>query len=120
MSIKRFENRLDKSNIKFNTQNPVWDNEKKDALNVFEMIDLLNELYDVNKKLENDLTDCKKLKGKRLNKIRNHRAVIEDLGGAIRTYKGQISQLNEKIDKIKGVIDDDGVLTKRELNDILR
>ena len=43
MTEKRFENRLNKDNIKFNTQNPVWDNKKEDALNVFEMIDLLNE-----------------------------------------------------------------------------
>ena len=43
MSEKRFENRLNKDKIKFNTQNPVWDNKKEDALNVFEMIDLLNE-----------------------------------------------------------------------------
>ena len=43
---KRFENRLNTSNIKFNTQNPVWDNEKGDALNVFEMINLMNELND--------------------------------------------------------------------------
>lgn len=43
MNRKRFENRLNKSNIKFNTLNPVWDNEKKTALNVFEMIDKLNE-----------------------------------------------------------------------------
>lgn len=44
MIEKRFENRLDKSNIKFNTLNPVWDNEKEDALNIFEMIDELNRL----------------------------------------------------------------------------
>ena len=25
----RFENRLNKKNIKFRTQNPVWDNEKE-------------------------------------------------------------------------------------------
>lgn len=43
MNGKRFENRLNKSNIKFNTLNPVWDNEKETALNVFEMIDKLNE-----------------------------------------------------------------------------
>lgn len=46
MMNKRFENRLDKSNIKFNTQNPVWDNIKEDAFNVFEMIDMLNDLND--------------------------------------------------------------------------
>ena len=43
MTEKWFENRLNKDNIKFNTQNPVWDTKKEDALNVFEMIDLLNE-----------------------------------------------------------------------------
>ena len=45
MTEKKFENRLDKNNIKFNTLNPVWDNREEDALNVFEMIDLLNELH---------------------------------------------------------------------------
>ena len=48
MTEKRFENRLSKNNLKFLYQNPVWDNLKKDALNVFEMIDLLNELNNVN------------------------------------------------------------------------
>ena len=47
MTEKRFENRLNKDNIKFNTQNPVWDNKKEDALNVFEMIDLLNEQEEI-------------------------------------------------------------------------
>lgn len=47
MTGKRFKNRLDKNNIKFNILNPVWDNEKEDALNVFEMIDLLNEQDDM-------------------------------------------------------------------------
>lgn len=41
--MNRFENRLNKSDIKFNTLNPVWDNKKETALNVFEMIDKLNE-----------------------------------------------------------------------------
>jgi len=53
MTAKRFENRLNKDNIKFNTLNPVWDNEKETGLNVFEMIDLMNELHDENQiKLE--------------------------------------------------------------------
>ena len=43
MNGKRFENRLNKSNIELNTLTPVWDNEKGTALNVFEMIDKLNE-----------------------------------------------------------------------------
>lgn len=44
MTGKRFENRLNKSDIKFNTLNPVWDNEKGVALNVFEMIEEMNKL----------------------------------------------------------------------------
>ena len=80
---------------------------------------LLNELNDENKKLKQDLKDYKKLAGKRLNKNRNHRAVIEDLGGSIRAYKGQISQLNEKIEKIQEAMEDTGALTKRQLEEIL-
>ena len=49
---ERFENRLNKDNIKFNTLNPVWDNEKETGLNVFEMIDLLNYLNDENEQLK--------------------------------------------------------------------
>ena len=52
MNGKRFENRLNKSNIKFNTLNPVWDNEKGTALNVFEMIDKLNEYSEKTYELE--------------------------------------------------------------------
>jgi hypothetical protein len=55
MTEKRFENRLNKDTIKFNTLNPIWDNLKEDALNVFEMIDLLNELHKENKELKNKL-----------------------------------------------------------------
>lgn len=54
---KRFENRLDKSNLKFNTLNPVWDNEKEDALNVFEMIDELNYLNNCCDNLIEDNTE---------------------------------------------------------------
>ena len=52
MTEKRFENRLNKDNVKFNTQNPVWDNEKEDAFNVFEMIDLLNNFHEENQELK--------------------------------------------------------------------
>jgi len=54
MTEKRFENRLNKNNIKFNTLNPVWDNLKEDALNVFEMIEVLNKLSDENNNLKKD------------------------------------------------------------------
>ena len=57
MTEKRFENRLDKSNVKFNTLNPVWDTEKEDALNVFEMIDELNYLNDCCNNLIEDNTE---------------------------------------------------------------
>lgn len=54
---KRFENRLNKSNVKFNTLNPVWDNEKENTLNVFEMIDELNYLNDCCDNLIDDNTE---------------------------------------------------------------
>lgn len=57
MIEKRFENRLNKSNMKFNTLNPVWDNEKEDALNVFEMIEELNYLNDCYNNLIDDNTE---------------------------------------------------------------
>ncbi len=79
----------------------------------------LSKLEKEKEQLKQQYKDCKKLKGKRLNKIRNHRAVIEDLGGSIRAYKGQISQLNEKIEKINEAMEDTGALTKRQLEEIL-
>ena len=102
--------------------------EEKEQLKMFlkavnEELSLANRDNDIleeeNKQLKQHLKDCKKLAGKRLNKNRNHRAVIEDLGGSIRAYKGQISQLNEKIEKIQEAMDDTGALTKRQLEEIL-
>ena len=52
---KRFENRLNKENVKFNTQNPVWDNKREDALNVFEMIEELNALHEENQSLKKQI-----------------------------------------------------------------
>lgn len=83
------------------------------------LCDFLNEITEENEQLKSDLKDCKKLKNKRLNKIRNHRAVIEDLGGSIRAYKGKLGQANEKIEKIKEAMEDTGALTKRQLEEIL-
>lgn len=79
----------------------------------------LNELNDENIDLKRNLKDCEKLKTKRLNKIRNHRAVIEDLGGSIRAYKGKLGQANEKIEKIKEAMENTGALTKGQLEEIL-
>ena len=75
MTAKRFENRLNKDNVKFNTLNPVWDNEKQDALNVFEMIDLLNELHEENMMLKGEVAHYKLIllsleeQAKRLSRI---------------------------------------------------
>lgn len=85
-----------------------------------DVVNLLNQLNDKNEQLKSDLKDCKKLKGKRLKKIRNHRAVIEELGGVIRAYKGKLSQANEKIENIKEAMEDTGALTKRQLEEILK
>ena len=56
-NIMRFENRLNKKNIKFRTQNPVWDNEIEDTLNVFEMITEMNKLHDNNCQLKRKALD---------------------------------------------------------------
>ena len=85
-----------------------------------DFLHLINNIVDENEQLKSDLKDCKKLKGKRLKKIRNHRAVIEELGGVIRAYKGKLSQANEKIEKIKEAMEDTGALTKRQLEEILK
>lgn len=45
MIDSRFENRLNTDLKKYHVLNPVWDNMDEDALNVFEMIELLND-YD--------------------------------------------------------------------------
>ena len=57
MTKKQFENRLNTNLKKWHILNPVWDNEKGDALNVFKMINLLNELSNKNKKLEKENLD---------------------------------------------------------------
>ena len=106
MTAKRFK--LDD----FDSEVEMWE-----LMNI--QAEIISDLEKENEQLKKDLKDCKKLKGKRLNKIRNHRAVIENLGGSIRAYKGQISQLNEKIEKIQEAMEDTGALTKRQLEMIL-
>ena len=98
----------------------VYDNQNNRELkNASQVITELNALHEENEQLKSDLKDCRKLKTKRLNKIRNHRAVIEDLGGSIRAYKGKLSQANDKIEKIQEAMEDTGALTKRQLEEIL-
>lgn len=57
MTEERYENRLNRDNIKFYTLCPVWDNEKGIGLNVFEMIDELNRLNDMLLSKQ-DCVDC--------------------------------------------------------------
>ena len=115
MTEKRFK--FIRDSVAQNLKTPICDNSQ--SLTLGEVLDKMNELSEENEELKSDLKDCRKLKTKRLNKIRNHRAVIEDLGGSIRAYKGKIEQTNEKIDKIKEAMEDTGALTKRQLEEIL-
>ena len=116
MADKRFE--LAYSN---DTDNDKWWAVRDGDITLWkeEVVYLLNELYEENRDLKHQLKDCKKLKTKRLNKIRNHRAVIEDLGGSIRAYKGKLSQANEKLNEIQETMEETGALTKSQLEKIL-
>ena len=95
-----------------------------DLLNKFQALSVedlktMEELQREIRELHHKLDDCARLKGKRLNKIRNHRAVIEDLGGSIRAYKGKLSQANEKLNRIKVEVEETGALTKSQVEMIL-
>ena len=79
----------------------------------------LNELAEENKQLKKDLRDCEKTKKKRLRRLRNQRAVLEEIGGVIIGYKGELKELHHNIDRIQERMEDTGVLTKRELEEIL-
>ena len=107
MIEKRFENRLNKSNVKFNTLNPVWDNEKEDALNVFEMIDELNYLNDCCNNLIDDNTEYvaeinqihkenEQLK-KDLNSISHNWALMYD------EAKNKVEELSKENKKLKSI-----------------
>lgn len=55
MTEKRFENRINRNNIKFKALNPVWDNKEENGLNVFEMCNEMNRLQEKVDELEKDL-----------------------------------------------------------------
>ena len=97
MTVKRFENRLNKDNVKFNTLNPVWDNEKEDALNVFEMIDLLNEL--------NDECEFLKLYHKSLKENEQLKQQLRNSIELIRKDTATILELEEEIKELKGDVE---------------
>ena len=98
MSEKRFENRLDKSNVKFNTLNPVWDNEKEDAINVFEMIDLLNKLAEENEKLKSENDDMRFL-------INNISAQRDEFHRGARENANRVGKLKKENEKLKKEIE---------------
>ena len=55
MTEKRFENRINRNNIKFKALNPVWDNKEENGLNIFEMCNEMNRLQEKVDELEKDL-----------------------------------------------------------------
>lgn len=55
LNKKRFENNLNKNNQNFQNINAVKDNEQEKYLNVFEMIDLLNELHEEKEQLKRQI-----------------------------------------------------------------
>lgn len=102
MTEKRFENRLNKSNVKFNTLNPVWDDEKENALNVFEMINELNYLNDCCDNLIDDNTEYvveinqmhkenEKLKASLYAEKTNTAEVVNDYSKQFKRHSAQFS-----------------------------
>ena len=83
-----------------------------DMENIEIFCERLNELQK-----QND--DLKRQNKRRKRKNKHHRVVIEELGGAILGYKGELKKLHSQIKEIKEQMDDTGVLTKRQLEEIL-
>lgn len=95
MTENRYENRLNKNNIKFNTLNPVWDNKTENALNVFEMIERLNEQEVIIKELTQKKNDLKDL-------LVNSETVLEQKELQKLIYKTVIDLINDKITEGEG------------------
>lgn len=97
---KRFENRLDKSNVKFNTLNPVWDNERGDALNVFEMID---ELIRLNLDYSNLIDDNTEYVAE-INQIHKENEQLKSknrgLQSELQIFKEDVTHSNLQINKL--------------------
>ena len=109
MTEKRFENRLDKSNVKFNTLNPVWDNEKETGLNVFEMIDELNNLSEEKEKLQFELKECSD------NKLFSRRG-LEKENEQLKFELNKLSRENKRfeifIQRLGDIAEENGALSK--------
>ena len=91
-----------------------------DDKTLFRLCELLNELHEENEQLKKELSDCQKTKAKRLRRVKHQRAVLEEMGAVNMGYKGELKQLHYKINQIKETMEDTGVLTKRELEEILK
>lgn len=83
-----------------------------DEENVKILCERLNEL-------QKQVDDLKRQNKRRKRKNKHHRTVIEELGGAITGYKGELKELHRQIREIKEAMDDTGALTKRQLEEIL-
>lgn len=110
MIEKRFENRLNKDIKKFNVLNPVWDNEKQDALNVFEMIDMLNTLHEENEQLKQFQDTVFVLINEMIETANHYRTPIKslDYGNDLGYWNGvyqKLKELREILEKEKGDVE---------------
>ena len=103
---KRFENRLNRDIKKFHALNPVWDNELKDAWNVFEMIDLLNKYDKEYLDCHNDVLRLEKENEKLKNKLKFFMELNKPYGDIIKENE-QLKQQNKMLRTNVGKLTDD-------------
>ena len=84
-----------------------------------EIVDLLNTLYEENQSLKHDLKECKRIKSKRNRRLKNQRAVLDEIGGVIIGYKNQLKEYHYKIDKLEESLEDKTALSRSEIMEIL-
>ena len=95
---KRFENRLNRDIKKFHALNPVWDNELKDAWNIFEMIDLLNN-YD--KEYKSCLNDVLRLEKENEQLKQSYKEFEDECQSTFNTMNRKQNDLYRKNFKLK-------------------
>lgn len=114
---ERFVNRLNDKNIKFMYQNPVWDTEKEDAYNVFEMIHLMNNIYNSLDKLYKKNSNLRKENYGLLNEIDSLEEKLKlkensiFVGVDANHYERWINQIKEYVD-----LEDDDFIIKLALS----
>jgi len=106
---KRFENRLNRDIKKFHALNPVWDNKLETAWNVFEMIEIMNDLNDTVERV----IVFKNLIGKKYSLSEPHRAYL------LNNNKPLFHWINDD-DKIIDLLNNYDKEYKSCLNDVLR